>query len=52
MTLIALLGVALTMPAQAAKHEISAEIGRGDIPSPLQPSFAEMEETLNNVSND
>jgi chemotaxis protein MotA len=32
--------------------QISAEIGRGDIPSSLQPSFSEMEETLNNVSND
>jgi chemotaxis protein MotA len=26
--------------------QISVEIGRGDIPSPAQPSFAEMEETL------
>lgn len=29
--------------------QISVEIGRGDIPSPAQPSFAEMEETLSNA---
>jgi chemotaxis protein MotA len=32
--------------------QISVEIGRGDIPSVSQPSFAEMEETLNNIGND
>jgi chemotaxis protein MotA len=32
--------------------QISVEIGRGDIPSASQPSFAEMEEALNNISND
>ena len=31
--------------------QISVEIGRGDIPSTAQPSFAEMEETLNNLSD-
>ncbi|MFC6198231.1 flagellar motor stator protein MotA [Ponticaulis profundi] len=29
--------------------QISVEIGRGSIPSPAQPSFAELEEALNNV---
>jgi chemotaxis protein MotA len=29
--------------------QISCEIGRGDIPSGAQPSFAEMEETLSNA---
>ena len=32
--------------------QISVEIGRGDIPSNAQPSFVEMEETLNNITND
>ena len=32
--------------------QISVEIGRGDIPSSAQPSFAEMEEVLNNVGSD
>ena len=32
--------------------QISVEIGRGDIPSIAQPSFVEMEETLNNITND
>jgi chemotaxis protein MotA len=30
--------------------QISVEIGRGDIPSTAQPSFVEMEETLNNIA--
>ncbi|WP_417231620.1 flagellar motor stator protein MotA [Brevundimonas sp.] len=29
--------------------QISVEIGRGDVPSPAQPSFLEMEETLSNM---
>src|SRR5690606_39600017 len=29
--------------------QISVEIGRGDIPTPAQPSFAELEEALANV---
>ncbi|MFT4091926.1 MAG: flagellar motor stator protein MotA [Asticcacaulis sp.] len=29
--------------------QISVEIGRGHIPTPLQPSFLEMEEALNNI---
>jgi chemotaxis protein MotA len=29
--------------------QISVEIGRGSIPSPLQPTFLEMEESLNNI---
>lgn len=32
--------------------QISVEIGRGDIPSTCQPSFIEMEETLNNIGSD
>ncbi|RZJ39793.1 MAG: flagellar motor stator protein MotA, partial [Brevundimonas sp.] len=32
--------------------QISVEIGRGDIPSPAQPSFAEMEETLSAAPTD
>ena len=32
--------------------QISVEIGRGDIPSVAQPSFAEMEETLNNIGSE
>lgn len=32
--------------------QISVEIGRGDIPSSAQPSFGEMEETLNNIKAD
>jgi len=32
--------------------QISVEIGRGDIPSPAQPSFAEMEEALSNAPTD
>ena len=32
--------------------QISVEIGRGDIPSSAQPSFGEMEETLNNITAD
>jgi chemotaxis protein MotA len=32
--------------------QISVEIGRGDIPSACQPSFAEMEEVLNNIGSD
>ena len=32
--------------------QISVEIGRGDIPSPSQPSFLEMEETLSNMPAD
>ena len=31
--------------------QISVEIGRGDIPSTAQPSFIEMEEALNNISD-
>jgi chemotaxis protein MotA len=30
--------------------QISVEIGRGSVPSPAQPSFAELEESLNNVT--
>ena len=29
--------------------QISVEIGRGNVPSTAQPSFGEMEETLNNI---
>ena len=29
--------------------QISVEIGRGDVPSTAQPSFAELEEALNNI---
>ena len=29
--------------------QISVEIGRGSIPSQLQPTFLEMEEALNNI---
>ena len=29
--------------------QISVEIGRGSIPSPMQPTFLEMEESLNNI---
>jgi chemotaxis protein MotA len=29
--------------------QISVEIGRGSIPTPSQPSFAELEEALNNI---
>lgn len=29
--------------------QISVEIGRGNVPSPAQPSFAELEESLNNI---
>ncbi|MDO1557959.1 flagellar motor stator protein MotA [Brevundimonas sp. 2R-24] len=32
--------------------QISVEIGRGDIPSTAQPSFAEMEEALQNLPNE
>lgn len=32
--------------------QISVEIGRGDIPSPAQPSFLEMEEALTNMPTD
>ena len=32
--------------------QISVEIGRGSIPSVSQPSFAEMEEALNNIPNE
>jgi chemotaxis protein MotA len=32
--------------------QISVEIGRGSVPSTAQPSFAEMEETLNNIPNE
>ena len=32
--------------------QISVEIGRGDIPSVAQPTFAEMEETLNNIGSE
>ena len=32
--------------------QISVEIGRGDIPSPAQPSFLEMEESLSNMPAD
>jgi len=32
--------------------QISVEIGRGNIPSPLQPSFLEMEDVLNNIPAD
>ncbi|MBS0296628.1 MAG: flagellar motor stator protein MotA [Proteobacteria bacterium] len=32
--------------------QISVEIGRGSVPSTAQPSFAELEETLNNVPTD
>ena len=32
--------------------QISVEIGRGDIPSTAQPSFAEMEEALNAAPTD
>ncbi|ESQ80532.1 flagellar motor stator protein MotA [Asticcacaulis sp. YBE204] len=32
--------------------QISVEIGRGNIPSTAQPSFAEMEEALNNMPNE
>ncbi len=30
--------------------QISVEIGRGDVPSPAQPSFAELEEALSNAA--
>jgi chemotaxis protein MotA len=29
--------------------QISVEIGRGNVPTPSQPSFMELEETLNNI---
>ncbi len=32
--------------------QISVEIGRGDVPSPAQPSFLEMEETLSAMPNE
>jgi chemotaxis protein MotA len=32
--------------------QISVEIGRGSVPSPAQPSFLELEESLSNVSVD
>ncbi|WP_339914755.1 flagellar motor stator protein MotA [uncultured Brevundimonas sp.] len=32
--------------------QISVEIGRGDIPSPAQPTFLEMEETLSNMGTE
>ncbi|HEY8614953.1 flagellar motor stator protein MotA [Phenylobacterium sp.] len=32
--------------------QISVEIGRGNVPSSAQPSFAELEEALNNMPND
>src|SRR3954463_2385108 len=32
--------------------QISVEIGRGDVPSPAQPSFLEMEEALQQMPND
>ena len=32
--------------------QISVEIGRGDVPSELQPSFTELEESLNNIPNE
>ncbi|RZJ34626.1 MAG: flagellar motor stator protein MotA, partial [Brevundimonas sp.] len=32
--------------------QISVEIGRGDIPSQAQPSFAEMEEALSAAPTD
>lgn len=32
--------------------QISVEIGRGNVPSPAQPSFLEMEEALNNIPNE
>jgi chemotaxis protein MotA len=32
--------------------QISVEIGRGSVPSELQPSFAELEESLNNIPNE
>jgi chemotaxis protein MotA len=32
--------------------QISVEIGRGSVPSTAQPSFAEMEEALNNIPNE
>jgi len=32
--------------------QISVEIGRGNVPSPAQPSFLEMEESLNNMPNE
>ncbi|MEM9964293.1 MAG: MotA/TolQ/ExbB proton channel family protein, partial [Asticcacaulis sp.] len=32
--------------------QISVEIGRGHIPTPLQPTFLEMEEALNNIPAD
>jgi chemotaxis protein MotA len=32
--------------------QISVEIGRGDIPTPAQPSFLEMEESLTNMPTD
>jgi chemotaxis protein MotA len=32
--------------------QISVEIGRGSVPSLLQPSFSELEEALNNIPAD
>ncbi len=32
--------------------QISVEIGRGNVPSPAQPSFAELEDALNNVPSE
>lgn len=32
--------------------QISVEIGRGHVPSPAQPSFAELEETLSQIPNE
>jgi chemotaxis protein MotA len=32
--------------------QVSVEIGRGSVPSPLAPSFAKLEEALNNMPND
>ncbi len=32
--------------------QISVEIGRGSVPSEAQPSFLEMEESLNNIPNE
>src|ERR1700761_8986649 len=32
--------------------QISVEIGRGNVPSPSQPSFLELEEALNNIPNE
>lgn len=34
---------------QGNAPQVSVEIGRGNVPTRLQPTFAEMEETLNNI---